>query len=220
MRDLLLQALESTASDQVDQKLGLDIGPIEEELLARARALRPSGTMASFGEALHKGHQTWVGLDPQVLNTPYSELLRLVRGLALSPGDLVIDLGAGYGRLGLVLRALHPDVRFRGYELVHERVVEGNRVLRRHGCTTAELVLQDLTADDFFLPPAQFYFLYDYGKVEHIRRTLNQLATLADHSRFTVIARGKGSRSIIDLEHPWLSRTEGPVEDHYSVYTF
>ncbi len=220
MSDYLLEALESPTSDEVDRRLGLEIGPIEEMLLARARALRPSGTMASFGEVLHAGHQTWVGLDPQVLNTPYHELLELVAGLALRPDDLVIDLGAGYGRLGFVLHALHPRVRFLGHELVRERVDEGNRVLRLHGCTNAELMVQDLTSLEFLPPVAQFYFLYDYGKVEHIRRTLKQLAAIADHSRFTVIARGKGSRSIIDLEHPWLSCAQDQVEQNYSVYTF
>ena len=103
---------------------------------------------------------------------------------------------------------------------IRERVDEGNRVLRLHGCTNAELMVQDLTSPEFFLPAAQFYFLYDYGKVEHIRRTLQQLADIADHSRFTVIARGKGSRSIIDLEHPWLSCAQDQVGPNYSVYTF
>ncbi len=220
MRDLLRPALESVAPDEIDRRLGLEIGPIENMLLARARELRPSGTMASFGEALHGGHQTWVGLDPQVLNTPYDELLELVASLAPRPGDLVIDLGAGYGRLGLVLHALYPEAHFLGLELVRERVDEGNRVLRLHGCARAELMVQDLTAEDFMLPPAQFYFLYDFGKVGHIRRTLAQLAALADHSRFTVIARGKGSRSIIDLEHPWLSCSPGQAEQNYGIYTF
>jgi hypothetical protein len=218
----LREILESAdaAADVIDRRVGFAIDRIEAGLLAEARRLRPAGSMANFGEALHGGHQTWVGLDPQVLNTPYDELLRLVARLAPRAGDLLVDLGAGYGRLGLVLHALFPDARFRGYELVRDRVAEGNRVLALWGTGDAKLVVQDLTRADFVLEPAEFYFLYDYGKVEHIRRTLSQLAALADRRRFTVVARGKGSRSLIEHEHPWLTRDPGPAEENFSIYTF
>jgi hypothetical protein len=181
----------------------------------KARYLRPDGNMANFGEVLHKGHQTWVGLDPQTLNTPYAELDLACELLKPKPGELFVDLGAGYGRLGLVLNEKYPGVKFLGYELVKERVDEGNRILGGN-----QLVTMDLMASNFELPIAEYYFLYDFGKTEHIRRIMAKFEKLADTHHFKLIARGKGSRSIIEYEHPWLTCQSVLREENFSIYSY
>ncbi len=208
-------------SEQIDLKLGFEINRVESLLLSEAKELRPLGTMANFGEILHKGHQTWVGLDPQILNTPYIELAEMCDQLLPKDGEVVVDLGAGYGRLGIVLHFLYPDVIFKGYELVKERVVEGNRILKKFQVKDGELLEQDLMNPLFRLPKANYYFLYDYGKVEHIRHTLSQLEEMTSHHHFKVIARGKGARSIIEHEHPWLTSLNEVIhQNNYSIYAF
>lgn len=211
----------STPSHKLDQELGFRIDEIEDELLKKARKLRPEGNMSNFSEVLHDGHQTWIGLDPQTLNTPYDELFEMCTALELRPDDLVVDLGAGYGRLGILLKVLHPEVKFLGYELVEERVQEGNRILAKHNCSNANLFVQDLTESTFKLPLADVYFLYDYGKVSHIRQTLKEIEKFTDKHHFQVVARGQGSTSIIDFEHPWLSQVM-PVyrSENFSIYSF
>ncbi len=89
-------------------------------------------------------------------------------------------------------------------------------------CLNSELFLQDLSDPFFKLPIASHYFLYDFGKTEHIRLILSQLEKIADnHYSFKVIARGRGARSIIDLEHPWLSGINDVlVKENYSIYSF
>jgi len=43
---------------------------------------------------------------------------------------------------------------------------------------------------------------------------------MADKMKFKVIARGKGSRSIIEHEHPWLSQVfEVHHEENFSIYS-
>lgn len=207
-------------NEEFDQKYGLRINEIELTLLKEARSLRPAGTMDNLGHVLHDGSQTWIGLDPQVLNTPYEELFRLCEVLNPKPGTQMVDLGAGYGRLGLVLSEKHPGVKFTGYELVKERVEEGNRVFRERHLNLCQMITQDLTAPDFNIPTADYYFIYDYGKVAHIRETMKQLEALAEKIKFKVIARGKGSRSIIEHEHPWLSQVfDVHVEKNFSIYS-
>lgn len=205
---------------EIDDHYGLAIGEIEKSLYSEAKVLRPLGNLHNLGEVLHGGHQTWIGLDPQTLNTPYSELATISDLLNPSAGELMVDLGAGYGRLGLVLHEKYPGVKFQGLELVKERVDEGNRVFLETGCVNAELFVQDLMDEEFSLPIAEYYFLYDFGKTEHIRKTLRQLESIADLHHFKVIARGKGSRSIIDFEHPWLTCLDVHVEENYSIYSY
>ncbi len=208
-------------SEEIDSKLGFKINEIESNLLLKARELRPQGTMANLGEVLHKGHQTWIGLDPQVLNTPYSELIEMCEILSPGKGELLVDLGAGYGRLGIVLHSLFSDTRFLGYELVAERVEEGNRVLKTFKVGDPSLFQQDLMDPKFSLPTADCYFIYDFGKVDHIRHTLLELEKKTSHHHFRVIARGKGVRSLIDHEHPWLSSLNEVIHKiNYSIYSF
>ncbi len=212
--------LFSLTSPEIDRHYGLEVDATEKSLYLMARDLRPEGNLANLGHVLHNGHQTWVGLDPQTLLTPYSELVQICELLAPQSGESMIDLGAGYGRLGLVLSELDLDVAFSGYELVSERVSEGNRVFENLGIKKSKLYCQDLTLESFAVPYANYYFLYDYGKVSHIRQTLKQLEELARYHRFKVIARGNGSRSIIDYEHTWLSQIyPAHHEKNFSIYS-
>lgn len=209
--------LFDTNSADLDRSLGFHVHSIEKSLLIQAQLLRPDGNHHIWGECLHQGNQSWVGLDPETLQTPYHELKDMCSLLKLTPGSMVVDLGAGYGRLALVLEALHPGVSFLGFELVKERVLEGQRIFKEQGLVNSRLLEQDLMQESFSLPKAQAYFLYDYGKVSHIRHTLNQLGQVADQKNFKLIARGKGIRSLIDFDFPWLH----PIihRNHFSLYS-
>ncbi len=207
-------------AEALDQQLGLQVEKIEAQLLERARLKMPDGSHKTWGQGLHDGNQTWVGLSHQTLQTPYNELRVLCEYLKPAPGSTMVDLGAGYGRLGLVLSVLFPEVNFLGLEYVGERVKEGQRVLSENGCHLSQLIEEDLTSVEFHLPQAEYYFLYDYGTLAHIRHTLEQLEEMAKSKKFKVIARGKGSRSLIQNEHPWLSQVHSPQhEEHYSIYS-
>ncbi|MFL5785981.1 MAG: hypothetical protein ACJ76H_15285 [Bacteriovoracaceae bacterium] len=204
-------------SEIIDERLGLRVKEIESDLLRRAQLLIPKGDHHSWGAALHEGNQTWVGLHPETIQTPYAELARMCRKLSLKNGDHVVDLGAGYGRLGFVLQDLYPAVTFLGLEFVHERVLEGQRIYRELGLDPKTLTEGDLTAENYFPEEATHYFLYDFGKVPHIRRILLQLGEIADRKKFTLIGRGKGVRSLISHEFPWL--TVFYAEENFSIYS-
>jgi hypothetical protein len=213
--------LFSLSAPEIDRYFGYRVNEIEEDIYRAAKKLRPDGDLANLGHVFHGGHQTWIGLDPQTLQTPYSELIQMCELLTPRPKSLIVDLGAGYGRLGLVLHFFYPTVQFIGYELVPERVAEGNRIFELNNCQISKLLTQDLTSAAFKIPVADSYFIYDYGKVAHIRETLKQLEALTAHHHFKVIARGKGTRSIIEHEHPWLCELNPVIhQDNFSIYSF
>jgi hypothetical protein len=206
------------SSTEIDKSLRLQVEEIERRLLEKARALDPNGNHHTWGAKLHAGNQTWVGLHPDSIQTPYSELLRITEVLNPVPGSTIVDFGAGYGRLGILLHKRWPGVIFQGIEFVSERVEEGKRVYRLLGIDPDSLLQGDLTHEDFFPEASDHYFIYDFGKVSHIRKLLNQLSELANTKKFTVTGRGNGIRSLISHEFPWLSTFY--EEKNFSIYSF
>jgi hypothetical protein len=207
-------------ANMVDKILGFRVKYIEEMLVAEARGFEPDGSHETWGPKLHQGVQTWVGLDLQTLQTPYSECLRILQLLKIRPYQHVIDLGAAYGRMGIVLGGLFIKNSFTGYEYVKARVDEGNRVFKELGLHRCQLFEQDLFDPSFELPEADIYFIYDYGQVEHINHTLKQIEAIAHKRPVKVVVRGKFTKRIIADKHLWLDQKyEGKLEELFSIYS-
>ena len=207
-------------SKMVDTIIGFRQKYIEEMLVAEARGFEPDGSHETWGPAMHKGIQTWVGLDLQTLQTPYSECLRILQLLKIKPYQHIIDLGAAYGRMGVVIGGLYIKNLFTGYEYVKARVEEGNRVFREMGFVRCQLMEQDLFDPKFELPEADIYFIYDYGQVEHINHTLMQIQAVSRKRPVKVVVRGKFTKRIIADSHEWLDlQYEGRLEEFFSIYS-
>jgi len=186
-------------SEEVDRWLGLRTEEIEA-------GLRPV-----------EGQNLWIGLPTRTLLTPYTEILEMLSRLRLLPGQTVVDLGAGYGRMGFVVGQHFPGVKFIGYEYVLARVEEARRCLNPWNFPDIRMEQANL-ADLAFSPAiADAYFLYDYGTREAIRKTLEDLRAIAARQPITVIGRGRASRDAIERETPWLSQVNRP--EHHGNYT-
>jgi hypothetical protein len=185
-------------SELVDSWLNLKTLEVETEL-----AREKSGPK-------NRDQEWWIGLPTHALLTPYTELRKMLFLLHPTSGSRVVDLGAGYGRMGFVLSRHYPDVSFVGYEIVEERVKESRRCLELHGCQNAKMLCEDLSAS---------HFIYDYGSRVAISKTLNDLRIIARSRPIAVIGRGRLSRDLIEQENPWLSQINAP-EHHgnFSIY--
>ncbi|HXH73473.1 MAG TPA: hypothetical protein VNJ08_00810 [Bacteriovoracaceae bacterium] len=207
-------------SELIDKILGFRIKYTEEMLLAEARGFDPDGTTETLGPNLHNGAQTWVGLDLQTLQTPYSEILRMLHLLKLKPSQHVVDLGSAYGRMGIIIGGLYMKSSFTGYEFVKGRVDEGMRVFKELDFNRCQLITQDLADPAFNLPEADIYFIYDYGQVEHIDRTLRQLEKMAFKRPVKIVVRGRFTKEIIAHGHEWLSlQYEAKLGESFAIYT-
>jgi hypothetical protein len=201
---------EQEHSRQVDAFLGLEIARVEADLVKK-------GVPAPTGEEW--AQERWIGLAPDALLTPYTELRELLALLAPQPGSRIVDLGAAYGRMGFVMGRHFPGVEFVGYELVEERVTEGRRCLARFEHPGVSLEVADL-GDPLFKPvAAEIYFLYDFGSRLAVAKSLEDLKEIASSRPITVIGRGRGCRDRIEQKNPWLSQVVPPRHyPRYSVY--
>lgn len=182
----------------VDKILGFDMKAVEAALVKQGQVVLPQGSYESWGPALHNGSQTWVGLDAQRLNTPYDVLRKMIQLLKPRDNELVVDLGAGMGRLGVVLAMLAPQAQFLGFEYVPERVQMARAIYQRWNCSKALCEVKDLMASDFVLPQAAVYFIYDYGKREHILQTLKQIQRVSCGRPVRLVARGHATWRLVE----------------------
>ena len=184
----------------LDELIGYQCDPIEDELFE-----------ANHENLFSTPRQFWYGLDLQTLQTPYSEIVGMVQYLNPQPGEIWLDLGAGHGRMGIVLGCLCPQVSFIGYEYVQLRVDEGNRIFKKWNISLAKMQQADLAREDLELPDADLYFLYDFGSKEDVYKILEKLRVMAQKKSIRVIARGRGVRNWIFMDFPWLYDIHPPT---------
>lgn len=194
-------------SKAIDEQLGLNCDYIENSL---SNANQNIETINS--------QEFWYGLGVHALQTPYSEIIEMIQFVKPKAGDIWVDLGAGYGRMGLALGFVEPSVKFIGYEYVQARVDEGNRVIQNWGIANSALRQTDISSNVFQLDAADLFFLYDFGSKSDVYKVLEKLKVQAKGRSIQVVARGRGVRSWIFMDCPWLSEVYEPT--HFTNWTF
>ncbi len=189
---------------KMDKMLGYKVSKIEVKLLQKYRAYDQNND-DSNKKRHYKGTQTWIGLHPQALQTPYSDIyeaLSLIKNLEIKH---VVDIGAGYGRVGIVSSVLYPDAKFTGYEIVKQRQVEGNRIFKKLGINNSEIELGNVLDLDFNLPEAEIYFIYDFSEQEDVFQILRTLSSMSQNKIFYLIARGPRVDYLMkhNFKHVW-----------------
>jgi len=192
--------LKRKFSSEFDLLLGFKIKKIEETLRTHALQIKSDSFFDEWGPLLHDGAQTWVGLDFQILQSTYHDLYQIFEHIKPRKNEMVIDLGAGYGRLGLFLHHFYPETLFLGLELVQERVDEAKRVYADYQLKNKEMKVSDLSLLTE-LPEGDFYFIYDFGSDEHIRKILNLFKATPGK---TLIVKGQICRRLIEKD-PYFS---------------
>lgn len=125
------------------------------------------------------------------VQSSYATTLLALRYLNLHRGSRFIDLGSGYGRVGLVVGLMRPDIQFTGYEFVKERVDIANTAshnlhLEKH----VHFVTQDLSSADFKIPPADTYYIFDSFTDESYATIMVQLEEITQQQKVTVVTKG------------------------------
>ncbi len=174
---------------RVDKLFGFRIPKIEVKLLQKYRAYYKSNDDSNKKQH-YEGTQTWIGLHPQALQTPYNDIYEALLYLKQFNIKEIIDIGAGYGRVGLVMNSIFPKASFLGYEILKQREREANRVFASLEMNNCEIKLKNVLDDDFKLPMAQIYFIYDFSELDDLCTILDVLSKrLSDH-QFFLITRG------------------------------
>jgi hypothetical protein len=180
-----------------DELLGFDILAVEKELYSKDPYDEDYSSRA------------WMGLPFQTLQTPYSEIVAILNLFKEFDVKEIVDLGAGYGRVGLMVKLMCPGWNFVGYEMVEERVREAKRVYQLQGLDPLALQKKNIIKKDFSLPQADIYFIYDFSDPTDLKIILDQMTKDLFQKEYFLIAKGKAINSLIQVKYPELYAAHG-----------
>lgn len=208
-------------SKSIDQFLGFRIVKIERKLLSQYRPFFTNENEVTK-KKLHSESgevgESWIGLNPQVLMTPYSELYDIFTFLKGRNIHSIIDIGCAYGRVGIVAKAFFPDVQFTGYEIVKKRILEANRINDLYDLDL-DIHNQNVLDEGFELPDSSVYFIYDFSHFMHIRKLLEMIQAKINLHPFILVAKGEDIRGIIQLFFPaFLVKHEPIYKKNWSIF--
>lgn len=123
------------------------------------------------------------------VQSSYATILLALRYLNLTKGSRFVDLGSGYGRVGLVVGLMRPDIQFIGYEFVKERVDIANKARDLlHLEKNVQFIAQDLST--FKIPVADTYYIFDSFTDVSYAVIMDQLQEMTLNKRITVVTKG------------------------------
>ncbi|MBC97885.1 MAG: hypothetical protein CME63_09050 [Halobacteriovoraceae bacterium] len=194
----------------LDKKLGFKINRIEAKLLQKYRSYDEYSNEG--GTQHYEGTQTWIGLPPQVLQTPYNDIYEALESLSQYPIERIVDIGCGYGRVGLVMNSLFPNAEFIGYEVLKQRAREANRVYEQLDLENCEVLLENVLDDAFKLPKAQIYFIYDFSEMHDLCVILDELVKRVNDYQFYLITVGERIDYLIERKYKPFWITNGFIK--------
>lgn len=208
-------------SKQIDSFLGFRILRIERKLIQQYRSFYLNDKVET-SKKLHSDNgeegESWIGLNPQVLLTPYSELYEIFYLLRNKSISKIIDIGCAYGRVGIVSKAFFPNSEFIGYEIVKKRITEAKRISDLYDLEM-NIESQNVLEDSFELPKSSLYFIYDFSHVGHIKNILQKLESRIGKHPFILVAKGDEIRSIIQLAFPmFIVKNEPCYRENWSIF--
>lgn len=186
-------------SRKLDKKLGFNIFKIESKLAKNFRHYSEDQceVMEKGKDPYLENREGWIGLDPQVLLTPYNELAKIFEILKEKDIHSIVDFGCAYGRVGIVSSYFFEAASFVGYELVSKRIKEARRIYELQNLANYSLIECDILDDSFEFPRANLYFIYDFGRIPDLKKILGKLVSIMDEQDFYLVARGEEVQSLI-----------------------
>ncbi len=186
-----LRSAEIQELDRViDRFLGIDL---------RAFRRREREKKQESGETIYHG------LNPGFIFSSYVDVQAALSAVDLRPGESVIDLGSGIGRVGFVVGFLYSGSHFVGYEIDADRNALAASAAARHGLSNVSFIEQDLAKSTFNVPPADLYFAFDPVSESTFDKILRELRKNAVFRPFRLVLIESRSLLLRQLrEQSWL----------------
>ncbi len=215
----VLQSLHSTffinlskktflGDECLDRILGLNERKVKTELLGQNI------------KALYRNEDIYLDLDPEDLFTPYRVLVEMSDKLKVKPGELLVDLGSGLGRVGIVMGLLNPKLKFIGLELMTERHSQAQKASKQLNLSN-RIKFECCDLSKVKIPLARTYYLFNPFSFLTLRRVFLgvQINSKSKQIRLVMAQVGRPPRMV--KRHPWLKQVYlSPLDKNWRAHGF
>jgi len=141
--------------------------------------------------------------------TPYDYIRYFLRVIRPKAGEVIYDLGAGYGRV-VLYGAITSSAQFRGIEIVPDRIQKAQKAIKRFGIRNAEIIAGN--ALDLDYSDGDIFFLFNPFRKDTLEKIGAKLKEMAAKKDFRLVTWGGNSNDFFESQN-WLKKTaEKPVE--------
>ena len=171
-------------------------------------------------KSIYRNEDIYLDLDPEDLFTPYRVIADISDKLNLKPGALLVDLGSGVGRVGIVMGILNPKLKFVGLELMKERHFQAQQASKKLGLDKRiQFQCCDLSKNK--IPLADCYYLFNPFSYLTLRRVFQSLYVNSESKPFRVLMAQVGRPPRMVKRHPWLTQTYlSPLDRNWRAHGF
>lgn len=147
----------------------------------------------------HASERLYEGAGREV-QTSYAQIFSVLDHLKLREGAHLVDLGSGFGRMGLVAGLWRDDLKFTGYEFFGHRVDVSRASTKRLGLSDrVSFYEQDLSDPNFKIPSADVYYMYDPFTAETYERVIARLLDVGRTRAVSVVTKGHAGESFAKI---------------------
>ncbi|MCB9061995.1 MAG: class I SAM-dependent methyltransferase [Halobacteriovoraceae bacterium] len=149
---------------------------LAEEILNKGLEYTQSKMRQLDYEEIRKFRKVWAAAEHgKIIQTPISSLKIISDMIHFKPGETLVDIGSGHGDPAIIFGILNPQLNIIGLELVPYKVEGANINLDYLGLKNIKFIEQDLSKNDFELPEADYYYMFNPVDIDVLESLVSQI---------------------------------------------
>ena len=159
--------------------------------------------------------ETLFGNTKANTQSPYGVIKTFFSELELKGGDIMYDLGSGYGRTMLYGGILFPKVQFRGIEIVAERAAASQKISEQLLLSNVKFIANDVLLED--LSQGKVFFLFNpFPSI--MEKVMKRLQAVAKIHPITIVASGLTSTELRSQTWLKMQNPEKSARTHLTIF--
>ncbi len=177
LHDQFLNYIKNKDFDAAESLLASDIFDVEDQMDLLTdedyEVLEPHWSAVNTGEDI---------------TTPFFILQKIYDFVGFENHSKIIDLGCGHGHPGIFFNCLNKTLKVTGYDIVLEKVNGANISAKKLGLDNVIFETKDLSDEDFSIPVADYYYLYNPVNAEVADIIAQKLFKLSKTHKFQILS--------------------------------
>jgi precorrin-6B methylase 2 len=148
---------------------------------------------------------SWLTLDTEAYNTSYNDFRVLIKSLRLPASSVLVDMGSGLGRMGMVVGSFFPKLNYVGYEYHDFRMKPAEETARAFGFDNVQYIQADFTSKNLDLTDGDVFFFYFPNNTDAVMKAaIEKIRKVAEKKKILVVSRMMIGGGASEYQMHWL----------------